>query len=56
MKNERKNFIERVMSAKMDAEHGLQGIGKRMRKNVEQGQKDLREGKMKHYGTINPFK
>lgn len=48
-------FINRLVSAKKSAESSLQGVGKRIAKNVSQGQKNLSSGKMKTYGAINPF-
>jgi len=49
-------IIGGVASEKAGIERGLQSVGSNIRKNVDQGQKDFDSGKMKYYGTIDPFK
>lgn len=56
MSTPRESFIKRAINTKKNAEKSLQGFGARVRKNVEQGQRDFETGKMPYYGSINPFK
>jgi len=48
--------MNEMIGFKKTAERKLQAVGKNIRKNVDQGQADLKEGKMPHYGGINPLK
>lgn len=50
------NRLNDLIGAKKGAEKKLQGLGKRIRKNVMQGQEDFQSGKIPHYGSINPLK
>lgn len=50
------SFIGGVKEAKHEAEDKLQGIGRRIRRNVEQGQADLKSGKVGRNQYINPLK
>lgn len=48
-------LLNKAVGAKKRAEGKLQNVGKTIRKNVEQGQKDYKAGKL-GYKAINPFK
>lgn len=37
-------------------ERKIASVVQRMKRNVKQGHADWKAGKMKYYGTINPFK
>lgn len=50
-----KSPIKKVIKAKKKAETKLQNIGKTIGKNIAQGQKDYKAGKL-GYKAINPFK
>ena len=50
------DIIGGIVEAKADTERGLQSVGRNIRKNVAQGQKDYRSGAIKEYATINPLK
>jgi len=45
-----------VPAKKKRAEDKLQAVGKQIRKNVDQGQTDLKSGAAPYYGSINPLK
>jgi len=55
-KDPKKTFISNILSKKKGAEEYLQGVGRKIRKNVDQGQKDFQSGKNKYYGSVNPLK
>ena len=49
------NPLKALSRAKSTNEASLQKFGRTIRKNVDQGQKDYKAGKV-GYGAINPFK
>lgn len=49
-------LIGGAMEMKSDTERGLNEVGRNIKKNVDQGQKDFQSGKSKYYATINPLK
>lgn len=50
-----KNPFGSISRAKKTNEASLQKFGRRIRKNIVQGQEDYKSGKA-GYGAINPFK
>lgn len=50
------DLIRKGMGVKKNTEKGLQAFGMRIRKNLDQGQKDLASGKVGRYGYINPIR
>jgi hypothetical protein len=56
MATPKQNFIQRISGAKKKAEGNLEAFGARIRKNIDQGQVDLKSGKIGRYDYINPFK
>ncbi len=49
-------LTDRLNSMIGGTERGLQEVGRNIRKNVDQGQKDLKSGKNAEYAAINPLK
>ena len=45
-----------VPRKKKRVEQKLQAVGRNIGKNLEQGQKDLKDKKIGHYDSIDPFK
>lgn len=45
-----------IAGAYESATKGLQAFGANIGKNIAQGQKDFKAGKLGNYGAINPFK
>lgn len=50
------DIITGAVEFKGDTERGLQEVGRNIKTNINQGQKDYKSGKMEEYGTINPLK
>lgn len=50
------DLISGAAELKGDTERGLQEVGRNIKRNVDQGQKDFKSGKAPYYGTINPLK
>lgn len=52
------SLIKKAFNWKVSTEQGLQAFGRRIRKNIIQGQADFknRPNNKNYYGTINPFK
>lgn len=54
--NRMNDLISGVVEVKADTERGLQEVGRNLKRNVDQGQADLKSGKIGRYDTINPVK
>lgn len=48
-------LIGGVAEQKSRVESGLQEVGRNLRRNQDQGQADLKSGKIGRYDTINPI-
>lgn len=50
------NLIGDLPAKKKAVEQKLENVGRQIRKNVDQGDADLKAGKIGRYDTINPLK
>lgn len=50
------DLIGGVKEVKADTERGLQEVGRNIKRNVDQGQKDFQSGRNAYYASINPLK
>lgn len=50
------DIIGGAAELKGDTERGLQEVGRNIKRNVDQGQHDMKAGNIKPYDAINPLK